>query len=128
MKFKIVQRVNPQDLLAERKYYAAPVVGETVNLKQLSNRIAGQCTVRPADCIAVLTALETNIQDVLAEGKVVQLGDLGTLRLSLSSEGVPTEEEVSDQLIKKLKVIYRPGEGLRKMLLTLRPKKLPKSA
>ena len=38
------------------------------------------------------------------------MGDLGTLRLSLSSEGKMAEEEVNDKAIKSARIIYRPGE------------------
>jgi len=126
MKFKVVKRVNPQDVAAERKFYATPVMEGSINLKKLAQRIAGQCTVRPADCYAVLTALETNVVEALAEGKIVKMGDLGTLRLSLSSEGKMAEEEVNDKAIKSARILYRPGEGMRDMLGTIKYQKEPK--
>jgi predicted histone-like DNA-binding protein len=128
MKYRIVQRVNPQDVEADRKFYAYPVMEGSINLKKLAQRIAGQCTVRPADCYAVLTALETNVLEALGEGKIVKMGDLGTLRLSLSSEGKMAEEEVNDKAIKSARIIYRPGEGMRDMLGIMKYQKEPKKS
>jgi len=44
---------------------------------------------------------------------VVQLGELGNFRLSLSSEGVANEEEMTADKIKGARIIFTPGAALR---------------
>jgi len=128
IEFKVIQRVNPQDLTAERKFFASNVSSGSMDLKQLAQRVAGQCTVRPADCYAVLTALETNVIEALSEGRIVNMGELGSYRLSISSEGKATEEEITNNSVKKARVLYRPGQGIQDMLRTLKYKKEPKKS
>lgn len=119
IKIKAVKRRNPQDVEAPEKFYATSVNDGHVDFKKLAKQIAGQCTVRVADCQAVLAALEENIITQLRDGKIVHLGDVGTLRVSLSAEGREALEEVSHQDVKKAKLLFRPGKSLSQSLKTL---------
>lgn len=123
LKFKTVERVNPRDITAVKKHYALVVSEGSTNLKELSEIVATQCTVSPADCYAVLIALEGNIIRELKNGRIVHLGNLGSYRISVSSEGKDTADEVVQTSIKKAKVLFRPGLDLRNMLKTLTYKK-----
>ena len=73
--------------------------------------------------MAVLTALEENIITDLEDGVIVHMGDLGTLRVSISSGGRDTSDEVTSQDVKKARLLFRPGKGLSHMLKTLEYKK-----
>jgi len=123
IKFKSIERVNPRDLAAPRKHYAQAIAEGSTGLKELAEIVATQCTVSPADCYAVLIALEGNIIRELKNGRIVNLGELGSYRISLSAEGVETAEEVVQSNIKKAKVLFRPGKGFRNMLRNLEYKK-----
>ena len=123
IKFKTVQRVNPRDIAADRKHYASAVYEGSTNLEDLAEIVAMQCTVSPADCYAVLIALESNIVRELKSGRIVHLGKLGSYRVSISSEGKNTADEVIPSSIKKAKVLFRPGLGFREMLKNLNYKK-----
>ena len=114
-----VQRVNPQDVTAPQKFYARAVGDGRTNLKRLAKMIAMQCTVNRADCLAVLAALEDNIIMELQDGKIVELGDLGTFQLGVSSIGSLTSIEVGSNSVKKARLNFRPGEELKKMLNNL---------
>jgi len=119
VKLKAVQRVNPQDVTAPQKFYALAVGDGRTNLKRLARLIAMQCTVNRADCLAVLAALEDNIIMELQEGRIVELGELGTFQLGVSSMGSLTSEEVGSSSVKKARLNFRPGEELKKMLNNL---------
>jgi predicted histone-like DNA-binding protein len=54
--------------------------------------------------------------DSLSNGTVVRLGDLGSLRMSLSSEGRETAKDVTASAIKKSSVIFTPGIRIKEML------------
>ncbi|MRM97762.1 DNA-binding protein, partial [Riemerella anatipestifer] len=47
-------------------------------------------------------------------------GELGSMRVSLSSEGKAKEEEVTSAAVKSAKVLFTPGSDLKKMLQTLK--------
>ena len=119
VKIKAVQRVNPQDVDAPQKFYAKAVGNGKTDLKRLAKMIAMQCTVNRADCLAVLAALEDNIILELQDGKIVQLGDLGTFQLGVKSTGSVLQDEVSSNSVEKARLNFRPGEELKKMMNNL---------
>lgn len=119
VKIKAVQRVNPQDVDAPQKFYAKAVGNGKTDLKRLAKMIAMQCTVNRADCLAVLAALEDNIILELQDGKIVQLGDLGTFQLGVKSTGSVLQDEVGSNSVVKARLNFRPGEELKKMMNNL---------
>lgn len=60
----------------------------------------------------------------LADGQVVRLGELGSLRVSIGSEGKETEKEVTAASIKSAKVVFTPGKSIKDMLSTLTYEKM----
>ena len=109
IKFKIMERVNPQAPLDPRKYYAFIKNQGVVNLRQLAKRISRESTVSMMDTMAVLEGLLQDIPDLLAEGNIVKLGELGTFRTTISSEGVDVAEDFNITNIKRLNLKFRPG-------------------
>lgn len=118
IELKRVPRGNPQDLTAPVKHYAQVVPGSEVSMERLAYLVSNQCTVREADCLAVLTALVHNVQDELSQGRTVDLGVLGRLRVGVRSNGYNLPEEVTSAAVKKAHIIFKPGKRLRDMLAT----------
>lgn len=116
VKYKVLPRKNPQDMVAPEKFYAAAIANGETNLDKLAELISYQCTVTEADCYAVLMSLEHNIVSELKEGRIVKLGRLGNFQVGLSSEGLATAEEVSSSAITKRRILFRPGKKLRSLL------------
>lgn len=119
VKFKVLPRKNPQDILAQEKFYAAAIADGETDLERLAELISYQCTVTEADCYAVLMSLEHNIIGELNEGRIVKLGRLGNFQVGLSSEGKETAEEVTSSVIKKNRILFRPGKKMRNLLSTI---------
>lgn len=63
--------------------------------------------------------MENVIIDALKGGEIVRLGELGTLRVSLSSKGAMTEKEYNSSLITRKRIIFRPGIILSETLANL---------
>ena len=116
IKYQVLPRKNPQDLLAPEKFYAAAVADGNVDLDRLAELISYQCTVTETDCYAVLMALEHNIISELGQGRIVKLGRLGNFQVGLSSTGSANASEVSASAITKSRILFRPGKKLRSML------------
>jgi len=123
VKIKTVQKRNPRDLVAPAKFYAQAIADGSVDLNDLAEIIATQCTVSKADCYAVLIALESNIIRELKKGRIIRLGELGSFQVGVSSEGSDLSEDVSAASVKKSKINFRPGFSLRGMLKALVYKK-----
>ena len=110
--YSVSPRINPRDKDAAPKYYGHVQASGDIDLREMAERIQSTCTVHKSDVFAVLVALEDVITDALKSGEIVRLGDLGTLQISISSKGAATEEDYSDSLIKKARIIFRPGSAL----------------
>lgn len=118
--YNVIERGEPGVVGGgESKFYAsAKVTGET-DIHQLINRIEKISTVSGADIRAVLYALVDVVPDELADGNVVRIGDLGNFRISISSEGHESADDVSSNSIKKSRVIFTPGDKFKDMLKML---------
>ena len=119
VKYSVIPRINPRDRETEPKFYAQVKLSGDVSLREMCERIQQSCTVTKADVHAVLVAMEDVIVDALKGGEIIRLGDLGTLRVSLSSKGALTEKEYTSSLITKSRIIFRPGSILSEALANL---------
>ena len=119
MSIQIKSVARPQPGVAGggvKKFYASPIHGREISLDGLTKAIEKTSTVNGADIRAVLYAMVEESVLGLDEGRIIRLGDLGSLRITLSSEGKNTAEEVTAAAVKKAGVIFTPGKKLQEML------------
>ena len=114
--YSLKERVNPQAPQETRKQYAFVQNQGAVSLRHLATRISRESTISMMDTMAVLEGLLQVIPDLLAEGKIVRLGDLGTFRVTISSEGADTVDDFNVNMIKGLNLKFRPGVEFRDQL------------
>ena len=118
--YSVVERKDPKTPELEGMYYAQAQARGEAGIRELSQRIQQMCTVTRADVLAVLTALEDVIADSLANGEIVRLGELCSLRVSLSGDGAASKDEYNTGLITKKRILFHSGETLANMLSTLK--------
>ncbi|SDS17453.1 DNA-binding protein, histone-like, putative [Polaribacter sp. KT25b] len=111
-----ISKSNPQDRGAENKYYAQAVATGKTDLERLAYLVANQSTVREGDCYAVILSLIHNIVDELNQGRIVKLDKLGTFNISVSSNASDTPEAVSANLIKDVRIRFRPDQRIKNSL------------
>ena len=111
MKIKMVQRKNPQKK-SEVKYYASPVNAGKKNLRDIAHDIAGRSSLTRGDIENVLSNFMDCLPHYLRDGFSVQLGEFGTMRLTLSSEGAATVKAFKTETIKP-RVTFTPGVELK---------------
>ncbi|MDO4224385.1 MAG: HU family DNA-binding protein [Bergeyella zoohelcum] len=117
IKFKVIQRSQPGVAGGgNKKFYASPNMSGEKNLTDLTTQIEKISTVSGADIRAVLYALSDVIKTNLVNGEIVRLGDLGSLRVSFSSEGKDKAEDISSANIKDTKVIFTPSKEIKDAL------------
>jgi len=119
MKYKLVQKANPLEPDTERKWYASPVKAGTINNYQLSKGIASKSFLARGAVINVIENIVDEIPRYLIEGYSVNLNNFGTLRLSLSSEGVENPGEFTPDNIKNMRVVFTPSPELKKTLQSI---------
>lgn len=123
--FKVIERGEPGVAGGgTKKFYASPVMDGEMNMTDMTKAIEKICTVSGADVRAVLYALVDVAVDNLANGTIIRLGDLGSMRISLSSEGLPTAKEVKASSVKSANVIFTPGTRIKEMLATVKYQKV----
>lgn len=117
--YNVVEKGNPSDQSAPKKFYASAVMTGKTDIEELTKRIEKISTVSGADIRAVLYAIIDIVPDILSEGNSVRIGDLGTFRVSISSDGSDTAEEVSSSNVRGARIIFTPGKEFKSMLKTL---------
>ena len=125
IKFKTIERSEPGVAGGgTKRFYAFAQMTGTVDIDQLTTSIEKISTASGADIRAVLYALLDVTLEELANSKIVKLGEIGSLKLSVSSDGYETADEVNADAIKKSKVLFYPGKKLREMQKTLTYQKM----
>lgn len=115
-KYKVITKGQPGVKGGgERKYYATAVFTGEKNLNDLTKSIEKMSTVSGADIRAVLYALVDVIYEDLQNSQIVRLGDLGSLRLNVSSEGMMSDKDITAASIKATKLVFTPGTKLKQM-------------
>ena len=121
IKFKVIERGEPGvPGGGTRKFYASTRSSGEMTLNKLTNSIEKVSTVSGADIRAVLYAMVDVMKASLEDGQIVRLGDLGSLRISIASNGEATAEKVTAKSIKGAKTIFTPGTDLKELLKNLK--------
>lgn len=125
IKYKVIERGEPGVVGGgTKKFYASANVTGEKSLAGLTRDIEKISTVSGADIRAVLYALVDTMTGALSEGQIVRLGELGSLRVSISSEGKEKEKEVTPATIKQARVVFTPGKAIKDMLETVTYEKM----
>lgn len=102
---KYVIRAKKNPVTKEVKYYPQIAPVTPVTLAQIVKRIEKRSTVSSADVKAVLDALQYEVIEALQDGNSVRLGDLGSFRLSIKSNGSDTLDEARSKGAKAIKAV-----------------------
>lgn len=117
MKIKLVEKANPADR-NQKKFYANAVNAGTKTLRTIAEDIAGRSSLTRGDIENVFSNFIDELPKYLKDGYSVQLGNFGTMRLSLSSEGAASPKEFRSNTIKP-KIIFTPGTELKEKMKTI---------
>ena len=107
MKIKLIERANPQDR-TKKKVYANPVNAGRKTLHEIALDISGRSSLTRGDVENGLANFVDRLPSYLNDGFSVQLGELATLRLGLTSKGAANEKAFDTESIKP-HVIITPG-------------------
>ena len=115
MKIKLIERRKPGTKTGPGKFYASPVNVGKKNLRDIAHDIAGRSSLTRGDIENVLSNFIDCLPHYLRDGFSVQLGEFGTMRLTLSSEGGETVKAFKTETIKP-RVTFTPGVELKAAL------------
>jgi predicted histone-like DNA-binding protein len=111
LQLNAVERPNPQT--KEKKWYASPKLTGKRTLKDLSQDLSEVSSLSAGDVHNVIINLIDQLPKWLMEGDSVKLDGFGSFRLSFSSTGVATKEEVSANNIKDIYILFEPDEEIK---------------
>lgn len=94
----ILKKNNAEGKPSHGKYYAYPVIEQTLNLRQLASHMAKHNSgFSEAQCLGVMTAMVQCIKEMILDGKNVKIDDLAIFSCGIRNRngGAATEEEFS---------------------------------
>ena len=114
MKIRLVPKKNPQKR-EEVKFYANPVNVGRKTLDDIARDISGRSSLTRGDISNVLYNFIDCLPHYLRDGFSIQLGEFGSMRVTLSSKGAETEKTFKTETIKP-RVVCTPGTELKREL------------
>lgn len=117
MFYRLVQKANPLDQ-EHKQRYATSVNAGKIDTRMIAKTLSQKSSLTTGDVINVLENLMEEIPRRLSQGYSVSLWELGTFRLSLSSQGVKEQKEFNTRTIKK-KVVFLPSKSFKSELKTI---------
>ncbi len=127
MHYNVIKRTKIGDKETAIYYATAISTGEST-IDQIAAKIEARCTVTRPDILAVLAAFVDDIQERLASGLIVRLGELGSMQLGLKGKAVEALKDFSIAKIKGPRVLFRPGARLQALMNTVTFKRIYNSA
>lgn len=107
---------NPQKRDEDDKAYARAQINEIWSLEKFSKHIADHNGVFSRGTVkGVLSDMCECLVEQLLAGNKIQLGELGSFSVSLSSKAADTMEEFSASNIEKVNIVFTPGDDFENM-------------
>ncbi len=110
---KPVQRVNPKDVTAEKKWYPVQNTVRQVDESEVAAEIADETTLNASEALMAIRQLRKILLRHLLNSESVKLGDWGGFRTTLGTVGAVNREELSSRHIRSVKIVFQPGKDLK---------------
>jgi len=116
VKFNIVERGNPSNREAPKKFYPSILSSGRVTTRELAEMAAQRSTMSSIDMMAAIETFLAIIPEQLAKGNIVELGEFGSFWLKTTSEGAETAEDVRASQITSILPRFMPGKLFKRIL------------
>jgi predicted histone-like DNA-binding protein len=114
--FKKVERSNPRDIKAPKKWYASL---KSIGLKkerEIAILAAEGTTLDPKEAQLAYSRFGIVVIRALLDGHTVEIENFGTFRLTINSEGTDKKEELTANNIKEVNIRFIPDKGTKETL------------
>jgi len=119
VKFNIIERGNPSNREAPKKYYPSIHASGRVTTREMAEMAADRSTLTSADMMAAIESFLSIVPQQLAKGNIVELGEFGSFWLRTTSEGAEAVNEVHADQITSILPRFIPGKTFKKVLKTI---------
>ena len=86
--YSVVPRKNPAKKDESAKYYAQAQASGELDFEELCEGITSRSTCTETDVRAAISGILYEAKRALKAGRIVRLGDLGSLQIGLNGQGV----------------------------------------
>ena len=117
--YSVVPRKNPAKKDEPAKYYAQAQSAGELDFEELCEAITSRSTCTETDVRASISGILYEAKRSLKAGRIVRLGDLGSLQIGLTREGAESVMELATTMIMAAHNIFRPGKQLAELLKIL---------
>jgi predicted histone-like DNA-binding protein len=126
--YTTVKKHNLRDKTKAPLYYAQVHHAGRASLVTLQSRLCQMSSLSKGDVQSVLSNLMDVIMDLLREGKIIELGQLGNMYISVRSKGMEVEKDFSSANIKGAHIRFVAGTDLKQLMKSLSYLKLSEDA
>lgn len=113
VKYKLSQKRNPAKPDDPAKWYAIPNIVNRLTTKSVCKVVTRGSSTHPTEAESTFNLVCDSVPHELQQGNSVQLGSLGWIRLSFSSEGVTDINQFdAASMIRNVKVVFTPSKEL----------------
>ncbi|HXQ35948.1 MAG TPA: HU family DNA-binding protein [Anaerolineales bacterium] len=116
VKYNIVERGNPANPEAPKKFYPSIQSTGRMTLRELAEQASQMSTLTSVDMMAAIESFLTIVPRELSKGNIVELGDFGTFWLRTETEGAAVQEEVRADQITAVLPRFNPGKHFKRSL------------
>ena len=94
-------------------YYAYPKAKQNFTNKMVIDRIVRETSLSAGDVSNALISLGAIVRDALLMGASIDLADLGSFRVMVTSKMIENEIDVCAETLKRPKIVFTPKQQMR---------------
>jgi predicted histone-like DNA-binding protein len=113
VKLKKIQRRNPQNMALSKWYLTQEKVG-TVGMGEIAKEIERRSALSLGDVQSTLSNMVEVLPIFLKLGQTIKLEGFGSFRISVTSDGTATADELTAHHVKGVKIVFLPSKELKK--------------
>lgn len=114
VKYNFVQKANPNNRDAVKKWYAVPSSESAMSGKAMTRAATANTSTSAIEMEAAMEYLADYIPQQLLQGHTVKVPGLGTFRIAFKSAGVTNLADFSvSAMIKEPRILFTPDKALR---------------
>lgn len=112
--YRIAQIKHPKS--EKKQFYARPAHAQRVEIEELAEQISYSTTLTDVEVQGVINALIRQMQQNIAQGRIVALGKFGSFHITFNCKGVDNKEDFNIDQVKKVNLRFLPGTALKQAL------------
>lgn len=93
-------------------YHAQTSITKKLTLNKICTRISNYCTASRGEILLVLDGLIQVMNEALADGESIHLGEFGSFRMVAGSKGASTVDGFNTALFNRAHIVFYPGTML----------------